>query len=47
MAYLGADIYQLSQEGIRSVPYRQTEHYQLTRRFFNDPERMLQYLLED
>ncbi len=47
MAYPGAEIYQLSPEGIRSVPYRQTEHYQLTRRFLNDPERMLRYLLED
>ena len=26
--------------------YRETEHYQLTRRFLENPERMLHYLLE-
>ena len=47
MAYPGACIYQLSEEGIQRVDYRQTEHYCLTRRFLNDPERMLRYLFAD
>lgn len=47
MAYPGAHIYLLSDEGIRRVAYRETEHYCLTKRFSNDPERMLKYLFED
>lgn len=47
MALPGAEILQFGGEGIQSVAYRDTEHYQVTRRFLMDPERMLQYLLED
>lgn len=47
MAYPGARIYELSGEGIQAVAYKETEHYQLTKRFLDDPERMLRYLLED
>ena len=46
MAFPGARIYVLEEEGIRTAAYRETEHYQLTRRFLEDPERMLRYLLE-
>lgn len=44
MAYPDACIYQLSEDGIRRVGYRETEHYCLTRRFLENPERMLQSL---
>ena len=44
MAYPGARIYQLSEDGIEPVQYQETEHYQLTSRFLEDPERMLRYL---
>ena len=47
MAFPRARIYELSEEGIRAVAYRETEHYQLTKRFLDDPERMLRYLLEE
>ena len=47
MAFPRSRIYELSGEGIRTVDYRETEHYQLTKRFLDDPERMLRYLLED
>lgn len=47
MAYPGAEIFQFSEEGIQAVDYRETEHYQVTRRFLEDPERMLRYLLEE
>lgn len=47
MTYPGACIYQLDQEGIAQIPYTQTEHYRLTRRFLNDPEHTLRYLLEE
>lgn len=46
MAYPGAAIYQLDENGIESVSYRETEHYQLTKRFLENPEKMLKYLLE-
>ena len=47
MAFPEARIYELSGEGIRAVEYRETEHYQLTKRFLDDPERILRYLLEE
>ena len=47
MAYPGAEIFQFSEEGIQRVDYRETEHYQVTRRFLEAPERMLRYLLEE
>ena len=47
MAYPGAEVLELREEGICSVDYRQTEHYQLTRRFLEAPERMLKYLFEN
>lgn len=43
----GACVYQFDAAGIRKVDYRDTEHYQLTRRFLNDPQRMLTLLLTD
>lgn len=46
MAYPGAEVYLLAEDGIRSVGFRETEHYQLTRRFLENPEKMLRYLME-
>ena len=45
-AFPGAQILELSGSGIRSVDYKETEHYKVTREFLNDPERMLYYLLQ-
>ena len=47
MAYPGADILHFSENGIQAVPYKETEHYQVTRRFLEDPGRMLRYLLDE
>lgn len=47
MAFPDACIYLLSQEGIARTAYRETEHYCLTKRFLNDPERILQELFRD
>lgn len=47
MAFPGAEVYELTEDGIRSVDYRQTEHYQMTRRFLENPEKMLHYLLNE
>lgn len=47
MAFPEARIYVLSEDGVRTAEYQETEHYQLTKRFLDDPERMLRYLLGD
>lgn len=46
ISFPDAQIYQLSDDGIESVKYEQTEHYQLTKNFLNSPQRMLKHLLE-
>ncbi len=45
MAYPEARIYQLSADGIAEVAYEDTEHYQVTRSFLANPDRMLKVLL--
>lgn len=47
MAFPGAQILQLSQDGIAPVRYQETEHYQITKRFLDNPNRMLKYLLAE
>lgn len=47
MAYPDAEILEFSQEGIKSVDYKQTEHFKITKRFIENPEKMLRYLLEN
>ena len=46
MAYPDATVYLLSGEGIHPVDYTQTEHYQVTKAFLENPRRMLKILLE-
>lgn len=41
MTFPGAEILELSDEGIRPVSYRETAHFQLTKRFLDAPEQML------
>ncbi len=45
MAFPHAQIYQLTDSGIEKVAYQQTEHYQLTKMFLEDPSQILRYLL--
>ncbi|MEA4988031.1 MAG: AAA family ATPase [Anaerovorax sp.] len=47
MAFPNAQIYQLTKNGIEIVPYQQTEHYQLTKMFLENPGQILKYLLEE
>jgi predicted ATPase len=47
MAFPKALIYQLTDQGIEAVEYRETDHYKLTRRFLEDPDSMLNMILED
>lgn len=47
MAFPGAEIYQFSDSGIKKVSYQDTEHYMITKRFLNAPDKMLHYLLDE
>ena len=47
MAYPDACIYVFGADGIREVPYADTEHYLITRRFVGNPQRSLAELLGD
>lgn len=47
MAYPDAWIYQIGEDGLERVAYEDTEHYQVTRAFLNNPQRQLDLLLED
>ncbi len=47
MAFPEAEIFEFSQDGIKNVQYQNTEHFQVTKSFLNNPDRMLHYLLED
>lgn len=45
MAYPNAQILLFSEDGITPTSYRQTEHYQITKQFLDDPQRMLDIIL--
>ena len=47
MAYPDAWIYVLSHEGIRRVPYMETDHFLVTRGFLSNPQRSLDVLMAD
>lgn len=47
MAYPAAEIYTLNEEGYSKVSYKETEHYQITKAFLDEPNRMLNILLEE
>ena len=47
MAYPGAEVLYLTEDGIQSVSYKETEHYQITKQFLNAPEQMCRYLFSD
>ena len=42
-----SDIIQFSDKGLEHVRYQETEHFQLTRDFLANPDRMLRILLEE
>lgn len=46
MAFPGAEVMELSEDGIRSVSYKETEHYAVTKRFLEAPEKMLSELFD-
>lgn len=47
MAYPGAKIYQIDQTGIYQVAYEDTEHYEVTKSFLNNPEPIFEELFAD
>lgn len=47
LAFPKARVYQFSTEGLAAVDYQDTDHYQLMKRFLNQPEQMLAWLLEE
>lgn len=46
MAFPGADVLELTEDGIKKVSYKETEHYIITRSFLENPEKMLRLLFE-
>ena len=46
MAFPGAEVLEITGAEIRPVPYRETEHFTVTRSFLENPERMLRILLD-
>lgn len=46
MAYPGAQIFVINENGILETPYEETEHYIVTRQFLNQYPKMLQGLVE-
>lgn len=46
MAYPNAKIYEIKTDGIFSVNYTDTEHYQITKSFLDNPERIFKYLFQ-
>lgn len=45
MAYPGAEVFEITENGIARTPFQHTEHYLVTKRFLNDPDGMLKELL--
>jgi len=46
LAYPNAQIFVLTDDKITMTPYKETEHYIITKQFINNPERMLKHLLD-
>ena len=47
MAMPNSEILEFTEKGVNIVPYKETEHYTVTKAFLENPERMLKYLLND
>lgn len=47
MTFPDAQILEITDEGIREVPYYRTEHYSVTKRFLDNPQKMFNILFED
>jgi predicted ATPase len=47
MTFPKAEILSFSRDGVQSVGYEETKHFQITKQFLENPEKMLHYLLRD
>lgn len=47
LAFPNSDIYELTMNDIKLTEYKETEHYTLTKQFFDNPEKMLKYLFDE
>lgn len=47
ICYPGATIYQFDEDGVHKTTYEDTEHYNLTKSFLNNPAAYLRHLTED
>lgn len=47
MTYPNAKIYEINSDTISSVNYSDTEHYQITKSFLDNPERMLKFYFNE
>lgn len=45
MTFPDAEVLEITEEGIQSVNYKDTEHYIVTKRFMDAPEKMIESLL--
>ena len=45
MTFPDAEVVEITDEGIRSVNYKDTEHYIVTKRFMDAPEKIVESLL--
>ena len=45
MTFPGAEVLEITEEGIESVNYKDTEHFLITKRFMDAPEKMVGELL--
>ena len=46
MAYPNSDIFVVDDDGIVNTPYKKTDNYMITRKFLENPEKMMKYLFE-
>lgn len=47
MVFPGAEIMEFSENGIKKTDFRETAHYEITRRFLENPDKFLDVLFED
>ena len=47
MAFPDAEVYEITADGMERVAFRDTAHWQITRRFLENPEKMMKYLFDE
>ncbi|MBR3928016.1 MAG: AAA family ATPase [Clostridia bacterium] len=47
MAFPGAEIFEFSENGIQKTDFRETAHYEITRRFLENPNKFFDVLFDD